>query len=109
MIGDPTGQSETRPPLTRKAADANAKTYLAQVFKLLDPKKTEVRYNSEWLGKLSSYDLALLCGHYRLTRPLEPEDFSSPVRDKHPLSVPELIFPLLTAHRAVGRPSDLAR
>src|SRR3989449_442358 len=53
MVGDPTGQSKTRPPLTREQVDANAKTYLAQVFKLLDPKKTEVRYNSEWLDKLS--------------------------------------------------------
>src|SRR5881227_2956606 len=68
MIGDPTGQSETRPPLTREQVDANAKTYLAQVFRLLDPKKTEVRYNSEWLDKLSSYDVVRLCGHYRLAR-----------------------------------------
>src|SRR6266852_1568719 len=59
MIGDPTGQSETRPPLTREQADANAKTYLEQVYKLLDPQKTEVRYNSEWLDKLSSYDVVL--------------------------------------------------
>src|SRR5690348_5427764 len=57
MIGDPTGVSETRPPLTREQVDANAKTYLAQVFKLLDPQKTEVRRNSEWLDKLSSYDI----------------------------------------------------
>src|SRR5260370_8319729 len=64
MIGDPTGQSETRPPLTRKAADANAKTYLAQVFKLLDPKRTEVRYNSEWLAKPSTYDTAPPSRHY---------------------------------------------
>src|SRR5256714_3854936 len=67
MIGDPTGQSETRPPLTREQVDANAKTYLAQVFKLLDREKTEVRYNSEWLDKLASYDVVRLCGHYRLT------------------------------------------
>src|SRR5579864_5996042 len=57
MIGDPTGQSETRPPLTREQVDANAQTYLAQVYKILDPEKTEVRYNSEWLGKMSSYDV----------------------------------------------------
>src|SRR6266436_3530143 len=56
MIGDPTGQSETRPPLTREQVDANAKTYLAQVYKILDKEKTEVRYNSEWLGKMSAGD-----------------------------------------------------
>jgi tyrosyl-tRNA synthetase len=75
MIGDPTGQSDTRPPLTREQVDANAKTYLAQVFKILDPEKTEVRYNSEWLGKLTSYDIVRLCAKYPLARMLEREDF----------------------------------
>src|SRR5579871_5784591 len=75
MIGDPTGVSETRPPLTREQVDANAKTYLDQVYKILDPKKTEVRYNSEWLGKLTSFEIVRLCGHYRLARMLEREDF----------------------------------
>jgi len=75
MIGDPTGVSETRPPLSREEVDANAKTYLAQVFKILDAQKTEVRYNSEWLDKLSSYDIVRLCGHYQLSRLLEREDF----------------------------------
>jgi tyrosyl-tRNA synthetase len=75
MIGDPTGVSETRPPLTREQVNANAKTYLAQVFKILDKEKTEVRYNSEWLDKLSSYDIVRLCGHYQLSRLLEREDF----------------------------------
>src|SRR6202022_4547713 len=57
MVGDPTGQSETRPPLTREQVDANAKTYLEQVYKILNKENTEVRYNSEWLGKLSSYEI----------------------------------------------------
>src|ERR1700694_6118006 len=70
MIGDPTGQSETRPPLTREQVDANSKTYLAQVFKLLDPNKTEVRYNSEWLGKLSSLADGRPLGAYPLARTL---------------------------------------
>ena len=65
MIGDPTGQSETRPPLTREEVDANAKTYLEQVYKILDRERTEVRSNSEWLEKLSSYEIVRLCGHYR--------------------------------------------
>jgi len=107
MIGDPTGQSETRPPLTRKAADANAKTYLAQVFKLLDPKRTEVRYNSEWLDKLSSYDIVRLCGHYRLARMLEREDFRSRLDKNQPISVHELLYPLLTAYDAVALQSDV--
>jgi tyrosyl-tRNA synthetase len=77
MIGDPTGQSETRPPLTREQVDANAKTYLDQVFKILDREKTEVRYNSEWLGKLTSYEIIRLCGKYPLARMLEREDFRS--------------------------------
>jgi tyrosyl-tRNA synthetase len=107
MIGDPTGQSETRPPLTREQVDANSKTYLAQVFKLLDPQKTEVRYNSEWLEKLSSYDVVRLCGHYRLARMLEREDFRSRLNNNLPISVHELLYPLLTAYDAVALQSDV--
>ncbi len=107
MIGDPTGQSETRPPLTREQVDANSKTYLAQVFKLLDPQKTEVRYNSEWLDKLSSYEVVRLCGHYRLARMLEREDFRSRLSGNQPISVHELLYPLLTAYDAVVLQSDV--
>jgi tyrosyl-tRNA synthetase len=107
MIGDPTGQSETRPPLTREQVDANSKTYLAQVFKLLDPQKTEVRYNSEWLEKLSSYEVVRLCGHYRLARMLEREDFRSRLNNNQPISVHELLYPLLTAYDAVALQSDV--
>jgi len=107
MIGDPTGQSETRPPLTREQVDANSKTYLAQVFKLLDPQKTEVRCNSEWLEKLSSYDVVRLCGHYRLARMLEREDFRSRLNNNQPISVHELLYPLLTAYDAVALQSDV--
>jgi tyrosyl-tRNA synthetase len=107
MIGDPTGQSETRPPLSREQVEANAKTYLAQVFKILDPKKTEVRYNSEWLGKMTSYDVVRLCGHYRLARMLEREDFRSRLENNQPISVHELLYPLLTACDAVELRSDV--
>jgi len=107
MSGDPTGQAETRPPLTREQVDANAHTYLAQVFKLLDPQKTEVRYNSEWLDKLSSYDVVRLCGHYRLARMLEREDFRSRLTNNQPISVHELLYPLLTAYDAVALKSDI--
>src|SRR5438045_4582643 len=75
MVGDPTGQSETRPPLTREQVKAHAKTYLEQVYKILDREKTEVRYNSEWLDKLSSYDIVRLCAKYRVARMLEHEGF----------------------------------
>ena len=107
MIGDPTGVSETRPPLTREQVDANAKTYLEQVFKILDPNKTEVRYNSEWLGKLTAVDVVRLCSHYRLARMLEREDFRTRLNEGHPISVHELLYPLLTAFDAVSLKSDV--
>ena len=107
MIGDPTGQSETRPPLSREQVDANAQTYLTQVYKILDQEKTEVRYNSEWLGKMSSYDVVRLCGHYRLARMLEREDFRSRLDKNLPIAVHELLYPLLTAYDAVTLQSDV--
>jgi tyrosyl-tRNA synthetase len=107
MIGDPTGVSETRPPLTREQVDANAKTYLDQVFKILDREKTEVRSNSEWLDKLSSYDIVRLCGHYRLARMLEREDFRKRLAEQQPISVHELLYPLLTALDAVELKTDV--
>ncbi|MGH9745282.1 MAG: tyrosine--tRNA ligase [Candidatus Acidiferrales bacterium] len=107
MIGDPTGQSETRPPLSRKQVDANAKTYLEQVFKILDRAKTEVRYNSEWLGKLTSFEIVQLCGKYRLARMLEREDFRSRLEKNLPISVHELLYPLLTALDAVALKADV--
>jgi tyrosyl-tRNA synthetase len=107
MIGDPTGQSETRPPLTREQVDANAKTYLEQVYKILDREKTEVRYNSEWLSKMSAEDIVRLCSHYRLARMLEREDFRSRLDNGQPISVHELLYPLLTAIDAVKLQSDV--
>jgi tyrosyl-tRNA synthetase len=107
MIGDPTGRSETRPPLSREEVDANAQTYLAQVYKILDKDNTEVRYNSEWLGKMSSYDVVRLCGHYRLARMLEREDFRSRLENNLPIAVHELLYPLLTAYDAVMLKSDV--
>jgi len=107
MIGDPTGVSETRPPLTREQVDANAKTYLQQVFKILDRQKTEVRYNSEWLNKMNAVDVVRLCSHYRLARMLEREDFRSRLSENQPISVHELLYPLLTAIDAVNLKSDV--
>jgi tyrosyl-tRNA synthetase len=107
MIGDPTGRSETRPPLSREEVDANAKTYLAQVFKILDRNKTEVRFNSEWLDKLTSQEVVRICGHYSLARMLEREDFRSRLQNSQPISVHELLYPLLTAYDAVALKSDV--
>jgi tyrosyl-tRNA synthetase len=107
LVGDPTGQSETRPPLTREQVKANAKTYLNQVFKILDPKKTEVRYNSEWLDKLSSYDILRLCAKYRVARMLEHEDFRSRLAKNLPISMHELLYPLLMAYDSVALQADV--
>jgi tyrosyl-tRNA synthetase len=107
MIGDPTGQSETRPPLTREQVDANSQTYLEQVYKILDRQKTEVRRNSEWLGKMSSQEVVQLCGKYRLARMLEREDFRSRLQSNQPISVHELLYPLLTAYDAVSLQADV--
>jgi len=107
MVGDPTGQSETRPPLTREQVDANAKTYLEQVYKILGRDKTEVRYNSEWLGKLASHEIVRLCGHYRLARMLEREDFRSRLAGNLPISVHELLYPLFQAYDSVALEADV--
>src|SRR5215467_1060210 len=107
MVGDPTGQSETRPPLSREQVNAHAKTYLEQVFKILDPKKTEVRYNSEWLDKLTSYDIVRLCGKYRVARMLEREDFRKRLETEQPISMHELLYPLLVAYDSVVLEADV--
>jgi tyrosyl-tRNA synthetase len=107
MVGDPTGQSETRPPLTREQVEANAKTYLEQVYKILNRENTEVRYNSEWLGKLSGHDMIHLCAHYRLARMLEREDFRSRLSGNLPISIHELLYPLLQAYDSVALQADV--
>jgi tyrosyl-tRNA synthetase len=107
LVGDPTGQSETRPPLSREQVQTNAKTYLEQVFKILDPKKTEVRYNSEWLDKLSSYDIVRLCAKYRVARMLEREDFRARLENEQPISMHELLYPLIVAYDSVELKADV--
>ncbi|HXZ11659.1 MAG TPA: tyrosine--tRNA ligase [Candidatus Sulfotelmatobacter sp.] len=107
MIGDPTGVSETRPPLTREQVEKNTETYLKQVFKILDKKKTEIRHNSEWLSKTTAEDVVRLCSHYRLARMLEREDFRSRLDKNQPIAVHELLYPLLTALDAVALESDV--
>src|SRR2546421_891220 len=107
MVGDPTGQSETRPPLSPEQVQANATTYIEQVYKILDRENTEVRYNSEWLGKLTGHDMIRLCAHYRLARMLEREDFRSRLAGNLPISVHELLYPLLQAYDSVALQADV--
>ncbi len=107
MVGDPTGQSETRPPLSKEQVNANAQTYLDQVFRILDRDKTEVRYNSEWLDKLSSYDIVRLCAKYRVARMLEREDFRKRLTEQQPISVHEFLYPLLVAYDSVVLEADV--
>ena len=107
MVGDPTGQSETRPPVSRERVQANAKTYLEQVFRILDPAKTEIRYNSEWLDKLTSYDIIKLAAKYRVARMLEREDFHNRLVNRQPISVHEFLYPLLVAYDSVVLEADI--
>jgi tyrosyl-tRNA synthetase len=107
LVGDPTGQSETRPPLSREQVNANSKTYLDQVFKILDREKTEVRYNSEWLDKMTSYDIVRLCAKYRVARMLEREDFHKRLTEQQPISMHELLYPLLMAYDSVALQADV--
>ncbi len=107
LVGDPSGQSETRPPLSREQVNANAQTYLDQVFKILDRNKTEIRYNTEWLDKLTSYDIVRLCGKYRVARILEREDFHNRLTNQLPISMHELLYPLLMAYDSVALQADV--
>ncbi len=106
MVGDPSGRNTTRPPLTREQVLANAETYKQQVFKILDPERTEVRFNSEWLGKLSSEDLVRLCGQYTVARLIEREDFRSRLESNQPISLHELLYPMLQAYDSVALQAD---
>ena len=107
MIGDPTGRNKTRPPMTREAIEQNAETYRAQVFKILDPEKTEIRVNSEWLGKLHFEDLVCLCSKYTVARILERDEFSKRYKEGVPISVHELLYPLVQAYDSVALQCDV--
>src|ERR1700683_1361907 len=94
MIGDPSGRSAPRPTMTREMITKKAKTYKAQVFKILDPVKTEVRFNSEWLEPLQYLDIIKLCAKYTVARVLEREHFAKRFKEGVPIQVHELIYPL---------------
>ena len=107
LIGDPTGRNSMRPPLTREELNRNAETYKAQVFKLLDPEKTELRFNSEWLENLRYEDIVRLTSHYTLARLLERDDFCKRFKDGTPISVHELLYPLTQAYDSVALKCDV--
>ena len=109
LIGDPTGRNITRPPMTREEIDRNAETYKAQVFKILDPDKTEIRFNSEWLGALRFEDMIRLCSNYTVARILERDDFSKRYKEGTPISVHELLYPLAQALRFGGAAGATSR
>ena len=107
MIGDPTGKSKTRPPLTRAEIEANAETYKKQAFKILDPAKTEVRFNREWLGALGSDGLVRLAATYNVARMLERRDFRQRYDAGQPISVHEFLYPLAQAYDSVFLEADV--
>lgn len=107
LIGDPTGRNVTRPPMTREDIAKNAETYKAQVFKILDPAKTEIRFNSDWLEPMKFEDMIRLCSKYTVARILERDDFTKRLRDGTPISVHELLYPLAQGYDSVMLKSDV--
>jgi len=106
-IGDPTGKSATRPPLTDEQVLANAETYKAQVFKVLDPETTEIRFNGEWFAKQSATDLIGLAAKYPVARMLERDDFSKRLREGRSISIHELLYPLIQGYDSVALRADV--
>jgi tyrosyl-tRNA synthetase len=107
LIGDPTGRDVTRKALTREEIAANAETYKEQVFKILDREKTEVRYNSEWLDKLSYYDMVKLMAQFTLSQMLEREHFHQRFNDEQPIALHELIYPIAQGYDSVALECDV--
>jgi tyrosyl-tRNA synthetase len=107
MIGDPTGKSETRKPLTLDDVEKNAETYKEQIFKVLDPEKTTVVFNSTWLGKLTSYDMIKLASQLTVARMLEREDFRVRFENQKPISIHEFMYPLIQGYDSVALEADV--
>lgn len=106
-IGDPSGKTQTRKPLSREEVLQNAKTYEQQVFKILDPQKTEVRFNSEWLAKLRLEDVLGLCAKFSVARMLERDDFEKRMRANAPISIVEFMYPLMQGYDSVALRCDI--
>lgn len=107
MIGDPSGRNITRPPLTREQIEANAQTYFKQASLVLDPAKTEIRYNSEWSDPLGARGMIQLASHYTLARIMEREDFATRFKNGSPISIHELLYPLMQGYDSVALKADL--
>jgi tyrosyl-tRNA synthetase len=107
LIGDPTGRSVTRKPLTREQIDENAKSYTEQVFKILDRGKTEVRFNSEWLGKLSFEDIIRLAAKFTVSQMLERAEFHARFQNEQPISLHEFLYPLAQGYDSVALKADV--
>jgi len=107
LIGDPTGRNITRPPMTREDINRNAETYKEQVFKILDPHKTEIRFNSEWLEPLSFIDMIKLCSKYTVARLLERDEYTKRLKDGTPISFHELLYPFSQAYDSVMLKCDV--
>ncbi|HHD64857.1 MAG TPA: tyrosine--tRNA ligase [Desulfobulbaceae bacterium] len=107
LIGDPTGKSDTRPPLTREDIERNAETYKEQVFKILDPEKTKVVFNSTWLGELSSYEMIRLASRLTVARMLERDDFKKRFESNRPISIHEFLYPLIQGYDSVALGADV--
>jgi tyrosyl-tRNA synthetase len=107
LIGDPSGKSTTRPQLTREEIDANAETYKTQMFNLLDPEKTEIRFNSEWMDKLGADGFIRLASHVTVKQILERDDFAKRLQEERPISLHELLYPLTQAYDSVALEADV--
>ncbi len=107
MIGDPTGKSATRPPLTEEQVLKNAETYKEQVFKILDPEKTTVMFNSEWMSKMSASDMIRLAGQYTVARMLERDDFSKRFKGEQSIAIHEFLYPLVQGYDSVAMKADV--
>jgi tyrosyl-tRNA synthetase len=107
MIGDPTGKSETRKPMSREQVRANAETYRQQVFKILNPERTEVRFNSEWMERMSASEMVRLCAQYTVARMLERDDFARRYREERSIGVHEFLYPLIQGYDSVVLRADV--
>jgi tyrosyl-tRNA synthetase len=107
MIGDPTGKNQTRPPLSREQILANAQSYRDQVFKILDPERTQILFNSEWSDKLGAEGIIRLAAKYTVSQLLERDDFSRRFRDEKPIAVHELLYPLMQGYDSVAMKADV--
>src|ERR1051326_505631 len=107
MIGDPTGKNQTRPPLSREEILANAQSYRDQAFKILDPERTQILFNSEWSDELGAEGIIRLAAKYTVSQLLERDDFSRRFREERPIAVHELLYPLMQGYDSVAMKADV--